>query len=133
MSVEQRIYDFSLDAVRDLTEHDTITGSSYQYHVVKGSGEFTCDFAEAADEDSVGILQNLPEGEGHSAEIRRVGISKGVCGGHIPVWSKVTPDTNSRLVVAGTRERYVGLAMQVGEDGRVISILMEFGNVEEVS
>lgn len=125
MSVEQRIYDMSLDAARDL--------SDYQYHVIKGSGAFGCDFADAADEDSVGILQNLPEGEGHAAEVRRVGISKAVCGGDIPVWSKVTPDGNAHIVVAGTRERYVGLAMQVGAEDRVISILMEFGTIEEIS
>ena len=134
MSVEQRIYDMSLEAaVRDLSadhEHGAVTHGGYQFHVMKGSGTFGCDYAGAADEDSVGILQNKPEGEGHESEIRRVGISKAVCGDTIPVWSKVTPDGNSHIVVALAGERYVGLAMQPGIDTRVISILMEFGVVE---
>ena len=125
MSVEQRIYDMTLVAARDL--------SAFQYRVMKGSGAFGCDLSGAVDECSIGILQNLPNAAGHEAEVRRVGISKGVCGADIPVWSKVTPDANGRLMVALTNERYIGFAMQVGAFGRVISILMEFGRVEEMS
>lgn len=125
MAVEQRIYDMSLDAAADL--------SDYQFHVMAGSGVFGCDLAGAADEDSVGFLQNKPDTAGIAAEVRRVGISKAVCGGTIPVWSKVTPDGDGHIVVALTHERYVGLAMQVGASGRVIAVLVEFGNVEEVS
>lgn len=125
MSVEQRIYDISLDAARDL--------SDFQFHVMSGSGEFGCDLSGAADEDSLGILQNKPEAAGDPSEVRRVGISKGVCGGTIPVWSRVTPDGDGHLVVALTHERYVGFAMQAGIETRVISILMEFGDHEEPS
>ena len=131
MSVEQRIYDTTLDADRDLSEvHDHATLShNYQFHVMRGSGNFGCAPADAADEDSVGILENLPEGHDFASEIRRVGISKAVCGDTIPVWSKVTPDGNSHIVVALEGERYIGLAMQAGIDTRIISVLMEFGIV----
>ena len=125
MSVEQRIYDISLDAARDL--------SDYQYHVMEGSGNFGCDIASAADEDSLGLLQNKPDAVGQSAEVRRIGISKAVCGGVIPVWSKVTGDANGHIVVAVSHERYIGIALQPGVDTRVISVLMEFGDVEEAS
>ena len=118
MSVEQRIYDLSLDASEDLDD--------YQFHVMEGYGAFSCSPACAASDESVGILQNKPL-SGSPAEIRRVGISKGVCGGTIPVWSYLTPDANSHLVVALEGERYVGLAMQAGVTGRVISVLCEFG------
>lgn len=118
MSTEQQGYDISLEAQSDL--------STYQYHVMAGSGVDGCDLAGAADEDSVGILQNKPEEE-QSAEIRRVGISKAVCGGAIPVWSQVTPDADGHVVVATSGQRYVGLAQQVGATDRVISVLMEFG------
>ncbi len=118
MAVEQRIYDISLEAAEDL--------SDYQYHVVEGHAAFSCVASCAASDESLGILQNKPE-ENQTAEVRRVGISKGVCGGTIPVWSYVTPDANSHLVVAAEGERYVGLAMQAGVEGRVISILVEFG------
>ena len=121
MSVEQRIYDFSLDAKEDMEDS--------QFRVVAGSGEFGCVIAGAADEDSVGILQNKPEADAEygTAEIRRVGISKAVCGDNIDVWDKVTPDVNGDIVTALEGERYVGVALQAGTDDRVISIMMEFG------
>jgi hypothetical protein len=125
MAVEQRIYDLSLDAARDLSDN--------QFHVMEGSGEFGCDVSSAADEDSLGILQNKPDAAGQAAEIRRVGISKAECGGVIPVWTKVTPDDDGHIVVALTHERYIGFAMQAGIATRIISVLMEFGYVEEAS
>lgn len=125
MAVEQRIYDMSLEAAQDL--------SDYQYHVMEGSGAFGCTLSSAADEDSLGILQNKPDAVGKEAEVRRIGISKAVCGGVIPVWTKVTPDDNGHIVVAVTHERYIGFAMQAGINTRIISILMEFGYVEEAS
>lgn len=125
MSVEQRIYDISLDAHEDL--------SDYQYHVMAGLGAFACTLAAAIAEDSIGILQNKPDAAGKEAEVRRVGISKAVCGGTIPVWSKVTSDANGHIIVAYSDERYVGLAMQAGIATRTISVLMEFGRVETMT
>lgn len=119
MAVEQRQYDISLEAARDL--------SDYQYHVMAGSGEFGCDLAGEADPDSVGILQSKPDAEGVSAEVRRVGISQAVCGGVIPVWSFVTPDGDGHVVVAAEGEYHVGRAMEAGVEDQVISVLMEFG------
>ena len=125
MSVEQRIYDLSLDAARDLR--------TFQYHVMAGSGEFGCDLAGAADLDSVGLLQGKPGAAGRACEVRRVGISKAVCGGVIPVWSFVTPDADGHIVTAAVGEYHIGRAMQVGADNRVIAVLMEFGFVHEES
>lgn len=125
MTVEQRIYDFSLEAAQDLED--------YQYHIMSIVGEFQCGPAPAADEDSQGILQNLPDHEGAEAELRRVGISKIVCGDTIPWGSKVTSDGNSHGVVAVEGERYVGIALQNGVEGRVISLLMEFGYAPAIS
>ena len=125
MSVEQRIYDMSLDAQQDL--------SDYQYHVMIGSGAFGCDLAGAIAEDSIGVLQNKPDAAGKEAEVRRIGISKVVCGGTIPVWSKVTSDANGHIIVAYSDERYIGFAMQAGIATRVISLLMEFGRVERMT
>ena len=125
MAVEQRQYDISLDAAQDLED--------YQYHVMAGSGTFGCDIAGDADTDSVGILQSKPDAEGVSAEVRRVGISQAVCGDTIPVWSKVTSDADSHIVVAAEGERYVGLAMEAGVVEQVVSILMEFGTAPAIS
>lgn len=127
MSVEQGIYDFSLDAEEDMEDS--------QFRVVAGSLAFGCVIAGAADDDSVGILQNKPEADAEygTAEIRRVGISKAVCGDTIAVWDKVTPDASGDIVTAVAGERYVGLAMQAGAEDRIISVLMEFGYMPEAS
>jgi len=119
MAVEQRIYDMSLDADRNLED--------YQYHIMALNGEFQCGPGDTNDEDLVGILQNKPELTGAESEIRRVGISKVVCGDTIPWGSRVTSDGNSHGVVATEGQRYVAIALQNGVDGRVISVLMEFG------
>jgi hypothetical protein len=121
MTVEQRVYDISLDAASDL--------SAKKFYLAKGSGTFGCDLAGAASEDLLGPIQNAPE-SGQAAEIRILGISKVECGGTISIWDKVTSDANGKAVTAADGERYCGLAMEAGVSGRIIAILMEHGYVE---
>lgn len=119
MALELRIWDMSLDAARDL--------SDYQFHILQLSDVYTADKATSPDEVLVGILQNKPDEEGKAAEIRRVGISKVVCGGTINDGDYITADANSHAIVATNAERYVGIALENGIAGRVISVIMEFG------
>jgi hypothetical protein len=121
MAIEQRVYDLSLNAASDLTDE--------QFHWAKGSGTMECDVAGAADEDLLGIIQNKPE-DGQATEIRRVGISKMLCGGVISAWDKVTSDASGHGVAASDAERYGAISLEVGITGRIISVLMEFGYVE---
>ncbi len=122
MAVEQRIYDLTLQAQEDL--------STKQFYWGAGSGEFGVALSGAADEDLVGIIQNKPTTTRTASEIRRVGISKMICGGAITVWDKVTSDAAGKGVTASDGERYGAIALEAGVNGRIISVLMEFGYVE---
>lgn len=125
MALELRIWDMSLDAERDL--------SNYQFHILYLNAEYTADKATSGSQMLVGILQNKPDEEGKTCEIRRVGISKVVCGETIAVGDEITADANSHAVVATEGDRYVGHALEPGVEGRVISIVMEFGYLSESS
>lgn len=125
MALELRIWDMSLDAARDLED--------YQFHILQLSAEYTADKATGGDQMLVGILQNKPDEEGKSCEIRRVGISKVVCGGNISVGDEVTSDANSHGITATEGQRYVGIALEAGVEGRTISLIMEFGYLSESS
>lgn len=121
MAIEQRVYDISLVSQEDLSDS--------QYYWMAGLAAFGCDIAGDADEDLVGILQNKPV-SGRAAEVRRVGISKMICGGTISAWNKVTSDADGKGVVASDVERYGAIALEAGVENRIISVLMEFGYVE---
>jgi len=125
MALELCIWDMSLDAARDL--------SDYQFHIMQLSAEYTADKAAGGDEVLIGVLQNKPDEEGKAAEIREVGISKVVCGDTISVGDLITADANSHAVVAAGGERYVGIALEAGVEGRVISHKVEFGYANETS
>lgn len=118
MTVEQRVYDISLDAAADL--------SASQFLIARVSGEFQANLATAAHAAALGPIQNKPE-SGQATEIRVVGISKVLCGGTIAVGANVTSNASGQGVTAASGERYIGKALEPGVNGRVISILCERG------
>lgn len=120
MAIEQQIYDLSLQTAADY--HTT----SKQYYIMKVDTNGRACLAGAAHAASFGILQNKPKIY-EAAEVRKVGISKVVCGDDITTGSKVTGDTNSEAVTATAGQRFIGIALETGADGRVISILMDSG------
>ena len=121
MATEQGVYDFTMPAREDLSEK--------QFYWVAGASDKGCELAEAADEDLMGLLQNKPA-SGRAGEVRRLGISKMLCGGTIAAWDKVTSNATGEGVTASDMERYGAIAMEAGVDGRVISVMMEFGYIE---
>ena len=122
MSIEQEIYDLSLQAAADYYT------TSYQFYLMKinTSGQF--ELAGAANAATVGPLQNKPK-QYEAASVRQVGISKVVCGGVVACGAKVTGDSASKAVTAAATQRYVGTALEAGISGRVISILMDHGYI----
>ena len=125
MALELGIWDMSLDAAADLEDE--------QFHILQLSAEYTAAIASGGDGVLIGILQNKPDAAGKAAEIRRVGISKVVCGGTIAVGDEVTSDADGHAVAATEGQRYVGIALEAGVAGRTISVLMEFGYLSESS
>jgi len=120
MAFEQNIYDISRQAAADYYT------TSKQFYIMKLNSSAYAELAGAANAASIGVLQNKPK-EGEAAEIRRVGISKVICGDDIAIGAKVTGNADSEAVTAGAGERYIGIALETGADGRIISLLTEFG------
>ena len=125
MALELRIWDMSLDAYADYEDE--------QFHIMYLSAEYTARLATSGSQMLVGILQNKPDAALKAAEIRRVGISKVVCGGDISVGDEITADANGHAVTASEGDRYVGHALEAGVEGRIISVVMEFGYLSESS
>lgn len=123
MAIEQVIYNITLEAQSDL--------SAKQFYAMKGSEEFGCDVAGAADEDCIGVLQNNPNASttGIAASVMRVGITKVKLGDAATVWDELTPDADGKLVPAGSGEKFICRALEAGADNAIISALMEFGRV----
>lgn len=119
MATEAQEYDITLVADDDL--------SDYQFRFLALSGIRQCGLAGAADEDLVGILQNKPDESGIAAQVRRVGFSKVEGGAAFAVGAKLTSDANGRAVEAAEGERYGAVALEAGAEGRISTVLMEFG------
>lgn len=120
MAIEQIIYDLSLQAAADYYT------TSKQYYVVKVDSNGRACLSGAANAASIGVLQNKPK-QYEAAEIRKVGISKVICGAAITIGDRVTGDSDSKAVTATSAQRFIGIALETGAAGRVISILMDSG------
>ena len=120
MATEQNIYDLTLQAAADYYT------TSKQFYLMKVDSNGRACLAGDASVDTIGVLQNKPK-QYEAAEVRKVGISKVVCGGSITIGNKIIGDTDSKAVVAAATERFVGIALETGAAGRVISILMDSG------
>lgn len=120
MATEQNIYDFSLQAAADYYT------TSKQYYIMKVDSNGRACLAGAANAASIGVLQNKPK-QYEAAEIRKVGISKVICGASVTIGAHVTGDSNSKAVAATASQRFIGMALETGAAGRVISILMDPG------
>jgi len=119
MSVEQRVYDISREAAADFYTVNK------QFYIVKIDTNGRAALAGAGEGD--GFLQNKPK-QYEAASVRRVGISKVVCGGTIATAAPITSDANGKAATATSGQRYCGIALEAGASGRVISALVEFGN-----
>lgn len=125
MATEELGYSITLVADDDL--------SDYQFRYVAVSGVRECGLAGAADENLIGILQNKPDEEGIAATVARVGLSKIVGGAAFAVGAYLTSDATGRAVEAVEGERYGAIALEVGAEGRISTVLMEFGFINEAA
>ena len=120
MAISQQVYDISMKTATDLSDK--------QFYWMQVSADYTVALATAADTELVGLLQNKPE-SGVAAQVRRVGISKAVLGGTVTAGSRLTSDANGKTVAATSGQRYGAIALEGGDSGDTISVLMEFGTV----
>jgi hypothetical protein len=102
--------------------------SAKQYLFVKIAAAKAVDVCSAATDRPVGILQNKPT-SGQNAEVAFLGVSKVVCGGTITAGDQIGTDANGKAVslAAGTdtTKFVVGIALEAGASGRIISALID--------
>lgn len=109
--------------------------SSYQYKAVQIS---TTDWKVAAMSNAnapqvpIGILQNKPDADGKPADVAILGVCKAECGDTVTAGDNLAVN-NSGEVISDAEETssdlyHIGVAMEDGVDGEVISIvLLHFG------
>lgn len=103
-----------------------------QFRIVKGSGA-TVVLASAATDLALGILDNQPvAGDNASVTLRNgQGTAKLILGtGGAAVGSKLTSDANGAGIITTTAgNEVVGIALQTGNAGDVIEVLLAFRTV----
>jgi hypothetical protein len=115
MAYESISHKISLEAAADL--------SAKQYFLVKVDS--TGKAALCGDgENAVGVLQNDPEA-GQAATIATGGIAKVECGGVITTGGNVACNADGEAVAAASGDYIVGVALETGADGRIISINLD--------
>ena len=122
MATEQQVFDMSLEAADDYYT------SSKQFYIVALDTSKRAVLAGAADANTVGVLQNKPK-QYQAATVRRVGVTKIVCGDTVAIRAKLVPDSAGKAVTGTAGQRYCAVALEAGVSGRVISAIMEFGYV----
>ncbi len=100
--------------------------SAKQYFIVKLNSDLEVILADDAADVMVGVLQNAPE-EGESAEVRVInanGIGKVEVGGTTAINDKLTTNSSGEAITTTTTtDRVIGICLEVGADGEVISYL----------
>lgn len=96
--------------------------SAKQFHAVKLTGELAVGAAAAGDL-ALGVLQNDPE-QNEGAVVAYAGVSKCKSGGNLAVGNRVAPDASGALVLAGSGDFPIGVALEAGVSGDVVSVLL---------
>jgi len=107
--------------------------SAKQYHVVKRDATDGKAVAAGANDKSLGLLQNAPNGssEDKVAKVRVSGISKGVINEPVTFGQFLTPMSTGKLEVCdAAHEEYIGIALSDGAaQGDIIPVLLQHGEV----
>jgi hypothetical protein len=109
--------------------------SAKQFHWVKDTATGIALCAAATDKPA-GILQNQPKA-GEPAQVMRLGISKAVCGGIVPVGAQVGTDAAGRsdAKVAGNdvTEYVGGSALEAGAANQIVTTAVNCLNVHRAA
>lgn len=115
MATTQHQLCVTLEAGQDL--------SAKQFYFVSMSSDGQIDPAGDGAK-AVGVLQNDPAAAGRAAEVAIVGVTKMKCGGAITAGGNVSSDTNGAAVATATGDVPLGIALETGAPGRIISVLL---------
>lgn len=108
-----------------LPSHADYTASQYCFVSVNSSGraQVTGDGAQ-----SDGVLQDKPTAQDIPCAVAISGVSKVLCGGSVTKGGLVASDSAGKAVNAGTGDVAVGVALETGETGYIISVLLKTQN-----
>lgn len=101
--------------------------SAKQFKVMKMVGSLSVNVAGDG-EAGMGILQNLPSASGQAAEVVALGVSKVLAGDTITAGQRLASDANGDLVPATSGERVMGVALEGGSSGELISAMIMAGD-----
>jgi len=96
--------------------------SAKQFHAVKLTGELAIGVAGSGDL-ALGVLQNDPL-QGDASAVAYAGVSKVKTGANVAVGNRLAPDASGALVPAGSGDFPIGVALEAGVSGDVISVLL---------
>ena len=130
MSYEERAVSISLDADSSIGIYTGVPGQpgsaspngGKQYHFVKLTGAHTVGLSTAADDLSVGILQNKPQEAGAAATVAIFGVSNVVASDAINAGDLVAPTANGDAVADATNGKWMAIAPAAGA-GELIPVL----------
>lgn len=115
MAYESVLTKISLEAAADL--------SAKQYFLVKVDANGKAALCGDG-ENAVGVLQNDPD-IGEAAAVATAGITKVECGGVITTGGLVACNADGEAVAAASGDYIIGVALETGADGRIISINLD--------
>lgn len=122
MAYEIQGQSITLDTVTDL--------SAAQYLGVKVTAANTVGIVAASNDQSIGILQNKPNGSAanpRAAEVMLNGVSKAVAGAAITAGAALMFDTAGKVVTAATTgNRIIGVALETSTAAnQIIAVALE--------
>jgi hypothetical protein len=101
--------------------------SGKQYHFVKVTGVGICGLANATDTAPVGVLQNKPQGVGHSATVGFHGVTRVVSDVAITAGDLIKVSADGQAAKTGTGPT-VGIALTTtAAAGDLVSVLLTIG------
>lgn len=115
----------------DISRPTSANLSAKQYHVVKHNTSESVVIS-GANEKSLGILQNKPDGSSVEdvAVVRTGGLSKAIISETVAFGKFLTPDADGKLEVCdAANEEYIAVALTSGEAGDLILVRIQHGEV----
>lgn len=105
-----------------LVAGETFAAKDYRFVIVATENTGTIAGDSAA--NVIGVSTNNPA-SGETLAVQCSGIAKVTCGGSVTVGAYVNSDANGKAVAESTNNNPIdGIALQAGDDGDVISIVL---------
>ncbi len=124
MAFEENRQNISLPAGADLSS------SQYKFVSIDSNGQVVVTGAGA---QADGVNQNKPDAAGKVSTVTIAGVSKVECGGTVTAGFPVASDADGEAVDAATGDNISGVALEAGEDGQLISVLLKTQNANAIA